>query len=171
LFVFHFVIIRINTNTDEITDGSGDLAVQNFPWTELGLPTLSPHDIPSCGINDNQLPCSRKSEYILNLATILSSPSVVNVNTTSPEYFTGFIQRHPVFPPYATALYSNAAYRILAYVLEAITGRSYEEVIVKDIFEPLGMKCSSPLPPVNSGAGVIPNGDAGWDRQYGDEIA
>ncbi|KAM0262765.1 hypothetical protein ACHAQJ_001559 [Trichoderma viride] len=126
---------------------SGDLAAQNFPWTELGLPTLSSQDIPSCGINDNQLPCSRK------------------------KYFSGFIQRYPVFPPYATALYSNAAYRILAYVLEAITGRPYEEVITKDIFEPLGMRHSSPLPPVSSGVGVIPNGDMGWSRQYGDEIA
>ncbi|KAM0512332.1 hypothetical protein ACHAPE_009028 [Trichoderma viride] len=122
---------------------SGDLAVQNFPWTELGLPILPPQDIPSCGINDDQQPCARN----------------------------GFIHRHPVFPPYGTALYSNAAYRILAYVIEAITGKSYEEVLQKDIFEPLGLKHSSSVPPLGSGAGVIPNGDAGWSRPYGDEIA
>ncbi|KAL7792091.1 beta-lactamase/transpeptidase-like protein [Trichoderma ceciliae] len=126
---------------------SGDLAAQNFPWVELGLPTLPPQDIPSCGINENQQPCSKE------------------------EYFTGFIDRHPVFPPYANALYSNAAYRILAYVLEAITGKSYEEVIIKDVFESLGMGHSSPLPPTGKGIGVIPNGDAGWSREYGDEIA
>lgn len=126
---------------------SGDLAVQNFPWTELGLPNLPPRDIPSCGINDNQVPCPRN------------------------KYFSGLIQRHPVFPPYSTALYSNAAYRILAYVIEAITGKSYEEVLKEDVFEPLGLKHSSSLPPVSSGAGVIPDGDAGWSRPYGDEVA
>ncbi|KAL6910108.1 beta-lactamase/transpeptidase-like protein [Trichoderma evansii] len=126
---------------------SGDLAVQNFPWTELGLPTLPPQDIPSCGINDNQLPCTRN------------------------KYFSGLIQRHPVFPPYGTALYSNAAYRILSYVIEAITGKSYEEVLKQDVFGPLGLKHSSSLPPVSSGAGVIPEGDAGWSRPYGDEVA
>ncbi|EHK49288.1 hypothetical protein TRIATDRAFT_174049, partial [Trichoderma atroviride IMI 206040] len=126
---------------------SGDLAVQNFPWTELGLPVLPPQDIPFCGINDDQQPCDRN------------------------EYFSGFIPRHPVFPPHGTALYSNAAYRILAYVIEAITGKSYEQVLQKDIFEPLGLKHSSSVPPVSSGAGVIPNGDSGWSRLYGDEVA
>ncbi|KAL7921881.1 beta-lactamase/transpeptidase-like protein [Trichoderma austrokoningii] len=126
---------------------SGDLAVQNFPWTELGLPTLPLQDIPSCGINDNQQPCPRN------------------------EYFSGFIQRHPVFPPYGTALYSNAAYRILAYVIEAIAGRSYDQVLKRDVFEPLGLKHSSSVPPVSSGAGVVPDGDAGWSRPYGDEAA
>ncbi|RFU78313.1 beta-lactamase transpeptidase [Trichoderma arundinaceum] len=89
---------------------SGDLSSQDFPWTELGLPALPPQDIPSCGINDNQLPCSRK-------------------------------------------------------------GKSYEELVKKEIFEPLGMKHSSPLPPIGRGIGIIPNGDAGWGREYGDEIA
>ncbi|KAK1245573.1 hypothetical protein MKX08_005202 [Trichoderma sp. CBMAI-0020] len=122
---------------------SGDLAVQHFPWTELGLPILSPQDTPSCGINDNQQPCARN----------------------------GLIHRHPVFPPYGTALYSNAAYRILAYVIEAITGKPYKEVLQKDVFEPLGLKHSSSVPPISSGAGVIPDGDAGWSRPYGDEAA
>lgn len=102
---------------------------------------------------------------------LISSSSIANVNTTAPEYFSGFIQRHPVFPPYGTALYSNAAYRILAYVIEAITGKSYEEVLKEDVFQPLGLKHSSSIPPVSSGAGVIPDGDAGWSRPYGDEVA
>jgi hypothetical protein len=156
-----------------ITDASGDLAVQNFPWTELGLPILPLQDIPSCGINDNQQPCARSGKYLLEHGPFISprSSSIVNVNVTAPEYFSGFIQRHPVFPAYDRALYSNAAYRILAYVIEAITGKSYEEVLQKDIFEPLGLKHSSSVPPLGSGAGVIPNGDAGWSRPYGDEVA
>ncbi|KAK4068095.1 hypothetical protein Trihar35433_6655 [Trichoderma harzianum] len=127
---------------------SGDLSVQqNFPATEAGLPPLPPQDIPTCGINDGQLPCARK------------------------EYFAGLIQRHPVFPSSSKAMYSNAAYRILAYVLENITGKSYDEIVMNDVFQPLGMKHSSSLPPSRKGAGVIPDGDAGWSRVYGDEVA
>ncbi|KAL6880768.1 beta-lactamase/transpeptidase-like protein [Trichoderma novae-zelandiae] len=126
---------------------SGDVAVLDFPWTQLGLPSLSAQDIPTCGINDGQLPCSRK------------------------EYFAGYVQRHAVFPTYSKAMYSNGAYRILAYVLEAITGKSYEEVVKNEIFQPLGMKHSSVLPPSGKGKGVIPDGDAGWSREYGDEVA
>ncbi len=87
------------------------------------------------------------------------------------EYFSGLIQRHPVFPSYSKAMYSNAAYRILAYVLEEITGKSYDEVVTNDVFQPLGMKHSSSLPPSRKGAGVIPDGDAGFSRIYGDEVA
>ncbi|OTA01294.1 beta-lactamase-like protein [Trichoderma parareesei] len=126
---------------------SADLAVQDFPWTKLGLPSLPPQDIPTCGINDGQLPCSRK------------------------EYFASYTQRHTVFPPYSKAMYSNGAYRILAYVLEAITGRSYEELVNDEIFKTLAMKHSSALPPTSKGKGVIPDGDAGWNRAYGNEIA
>lgn len=68
-------------------------------------------------------------------------------------------------------MYSNGAYRVLAYVLEAITGSSYEDVVEDEIFQPLGMKHSSVLPPTAKGKGVIPDGDAGWNRAYGDEIA
>ncbi|KAJ4859333.1 beta-lactamase domain-containing protein [Trichoderma breve] len=126
---------------------SGDLSVQDFPAKEAGLPPLPPQDIPTCGINDGQLPCPRK------------------------EYFAGLVQRHPVFPLYSKSMYSNAAYRILAYMLEEITGKSYDEVVRNDVFQPLGMKHSSSLPPSHNGAGVIPDGDAGWDRVYGDEVA
>lgn len=176
---FRLVILEAYTDTLEcITDASADLAVQSFPWTEFGLPILSPQDIPSCGINDDQQPCARNGEYFLERLfsssfslTYSSFSSIVIINITAPEYFPGFIHRHPVFPPYGTALYSNAAYKILAYVIEAITGKSYQEVLQKDIFQPLGLKHSSSVPPVNSGAGVIPDGDAGWSRPYGDEVA
>lgn len=87
------------------------------------------------------------------------------------EYFAGLIQRHPAFPSYSKAMYSNAAYRILAYVLEEITGKSFDEVVMNDVFQPLGMKHTSSLPPSRKGAGVIPDGDAGWSRVYGDEVA
>ncbi|KAH0525597.1 hypothetical protein TsFJ059_007944 [Trichoderma semiorbis] len=139
--------VTVGALASQLSDHSGDLSVQNFPAKEAGLPPLRPQDIPTCGINDGQLPCPRK------------------------EYFAGLIQRHPVFLSYSKAMYSNAAYRILAYVLEEITDKSYDEVVINDVFQPLGMKHSSSLPPSRKGAGVIPDGDAGWSRVYGDEVA
>lgn len=96
---------------------------------------------------------------------------MANTKIEGLEYFAGLVRRHPVFPSYSKAMYSNAAYRILAYVLENITGKSYDEVVMNDIFQPLGMKHTSSLPPSRKGAGVIPDRDAGWSRIYGDEVA
>ncbi|KAI9870389.1 MAG: hypothetical protein M1830_004312, partial [Pleopsidium flavum] len=37
-----------------------DLAAQNFPWTEYGLPALAPSDVPACAGKEEQQPCSRE---------------------------------------------------------------------------------------------------------------
>ncbi|KAK5996694.1 Beta-lactamase-like protein sdnR [Cladobotryum mycophilum] len=125
---------------------NGDMASQSFPWVESGLPELLPQDIPACAGNSSLPPCNRQ------------------------EYFQGYIKRHPVFAPYAKALYSNAAYRILAYVIEAITKRSYADVLDQDVFKPLGMKHSSTDVPIIKGVGVIPDGEPDWYRDFGDEV-
>jgi hypothetical protein len=41
--------------------------------------------------------------------------------------------------PGSRASYSNPGYTVAAYILEKLTGRSYEEVIERELFEPLGM--------------------------------
>jgi CubicO group peptidase (beta-lactamase class C family) len=41
--------------------------------------------------------------------------------------------------PGSTYYYKNANYIILGYIIEAVTGRSYEEVLQAQIFDPLGM--------------------------------
>lgn len=64
-FFFCTSSIKLQTKVIRMADNSGDMAAQNYPWTELGLPPLPPQQIPSCGINDNQLPCSRKGEHTL----------------------------------------------------------------------------------------------------------
>jgi CubicO group peptidase (beta-lactamase class C family) len=42
--------------------------------------------------------------------------------------------------PGSRAAYSNPGYTVAAYILEKLTGRSYEEVIERELFEPLGMR-------------------------------
>ena len=39
--------------------------------------------------------------------------------------------------------YSNPGYAVAAYVLEQVTGQNYEDVIRREIFEPIGMSTSS----------------------------
>jgi hypothetical protein len=41
--------------------------------------------------------------------------------------------------PGSRAAYSNPGYTVAAYILEKLTGRSYEDVIERDLFAPLGM--------------------------------
>jgi CubicO group peptidase (beta-lactamase class C family) len=41
--------------------------------------------------------------------------------------------------PGSRASYSNPGYTVAAYILEKLTGRSYEDVIERDLFQPLGM--------------------------------
>lgn len=57
-----FTFITVGTLTRGSADNSGDLSVQDFPAKEAGLPPLPPQDIPTCGINDGQLPCPRKGK-------------------------------------------------------------------------------------------------------------
>ncbi|PNY27564.1 Uncharacterized protein TCAP_02521 [Tolypocladium capitatum] len=126
---------------------NADLASEGFPWREAGLPPLPPGEMPTCAGNSSQPPCSRK------------------------EFFEGFTKRHPVLPPYTAPVYSNAAYRILGYVVEAMTGSPYDAVLARDVLQPLGLKHTSTSSPGGSGVGVIPPGDSGWGRPLGDEVS
>ncbi|GJN80043.1 hypothetical protein PLIIFM63780_003567 [Purpureocillium lilacinum] len=87
------------------------------------------------------------------------------------QYFEGFIKRHPVLPPFTAPVYSNAAYRILGYVVEAIAGSPYDAVLARSVLRPLGLKKTSTASPSGSGVGVIPPGDSGWGRPLGDEVS
>jgi CubicO group peptidase (beta-lactamase class C family) len=86
------------------------------------------------------------------------------------EYFQGLPKRPPVFSPYTTPVYSNTAYRILGYVLEAISGTSYEDTLRRSVLEPLDMNRTTASIPSNSSWGVIPPGDSLWSEDLGDEV-
>jgi CubicO group peptidase (beta-lactamase class C family) len=83
-------------------------------------------------------------------------------------YPNGFLNRHPVFPTQYTPIYSNAAFHILGYALEEITGDSFENIMKRDVFGPLGLSNSGVRKP-GEGVGVIPSGATEWDTDVGHE--
>ena len=58
----------------------------------------------------------------------------------------------PAFEPGSAFEYDNANFNALAWLLEAVTGQPYAEVLRERVFEPAGM----------AGARVGPSGEAGW---------
>lgn len=51
--------------------------------------------------------------------------------------------RQAAFPPETRWKYSNLAYAVAGYVVEAITGESWSDYIQRNVFDPLGMTASS----------------------------
>lgn len=91
--------------------------------------------------------------------------------TLGQEYFQGFLQRHPVFAPWTTPVYSNAGFRLLGYVLEALGGTSYNSLLQSKVLEPLGLADTSATYPPKQGSWVVPGGnESGFYVNYGDEI-
>ncbi|EPS28756.1 hypothetical protein PDE_03702 [Penicillium oxalicum 114-2] len=120
-----------------------DLSGQASMMEKLGFPALSPSEIPSCGDPD---PCNRE------------------------QFFQGLIRRHPIVPTSSTPVYSNAAFQILAYALEGMTGESFATLLQEDLVIPLGMNATFYTAPDMS-LGVIPiqDGEHWWTFDMGDE--
>ncbi|KAJ5368394.1 uncharacterized protein N7496_008154 [Penicillium cataractarum] len=120
-----------------------DLAGMSSQMEQLGFPALAPSEIPPCGNPD---PCSRE------------------------QFFNGLLQSHPIVPTSSTPVYSNAAFQILAYALETMTGQSYEVLLQRDIITPLGLNGTYYKTP-NISLGVVPNdsGEYWWNFDLGDE--
>jgi len=88
--------------------------------------------------------------------------------TSSIEYFQGFVHHHPVFLPQSTPIYSNTAFRLLSYALEAILGDNFESIMGECVFKLLLLNHTSIQKPADS-FGVIPQGDSMWSYDIGDE--
>ncbi|KAH8803666.1 alkaline D-peptidase [Xylogone sp. PMI_703] len=121
-----------------------DLAFQNRAVSSLRLPNFNQSNLPPCG---PKRACSRE------------------------EFFAGFTHRNPVYLPSSTPIFSNSAFRILGYVIENITGDSFESVLTRNIFLPLNMTHSSTSKAPMISHGVIPGNQSasGWDLDLGDE--
>lgn len=57
-------------------------------------------------------------------------------------------------------MYSNLAYQILAYALEAMTGKSFEESLQSSLLDPLGLERTSLEAPKSNDNAVIPENEA-----------
>lgn len=107
----------------------------------LGLPPLNASEQPACGGGGY---CTRA------------------------QFFAGFTHRHPVYAPGTAPIYSNAAYQILAYALENITGKDFPTLVQEGLFDPLGLTQSSWTLPASNTSGIIPDGSS-WALDAGDE--
>lgn len=76
--------------------------------------------------------------------------------------------RHPVFTPFSTPAYSNAAFRILGYVIESITNMPYGESLDRSILGPLEMTHTYATKPEDS-TGAVPSENSGWAMNIGDD--
>lgn len=96
------------------------------------------------------------------------SPNIKSLSIE--EFFANFIQRAPVVLPGTTPIFSNAAFQILGYALEHITGKSFPSMLEDGILDPLGMTSSSLLAPEDYTDGVIPvdESTSGWAETIGD---
>ena len=76
----------------------------------------------------------------------------------------------PVFAPDAAPAYSNVAYVLMAYALEAITGRTWFELLTDRVLEPLGLEHTYFYTPNDTTVGIIPGNasQVGWYNQLGD---
>lgn len=86
------------------------------------------------------------------------------------EFFKGVLKSHPLAPTASTPGYSNAAFQILAYALENITGQSYRDLLAQHLLKPLNLTRSSYDKPDDK-YGVIPGvwTDNYWNISAGDE--
>jgi len=88
------------------------------------------------------------------------------------QFFAGFTQRHPIYAPGTAATYSNAAFMILAYALENITGIDFPTLVQDSVFTALNLSSGTSWedPPADNTTAVIPDGSA-YSLDLGDETA
>ncbi len=87
--------------------------------------------------------------------------------TSFTELLQGLLKSHPLSPPGVRPTYSNIAYTLVAYALEAVTSKNYTTLLRSLLTTPLNMTSTFPSPGDDSLA-VIPPIDNTWGSPYGD---
>jgi CubicO group peptidase (beta-lactamase class C family) len=105
---------------------------------------------------------------IFNLLTHTSGiPNYTSFSETQKEQFTAhtpkqivdiFRDRPLEFIPGERMSYSNSGYILLGYLLEKVSGETYQDFLQKNIFDPLGMKDSG----YDSNSSIIPKRASGY---------
>lgn len=72
-----------------------------------------------------------------------------------------------MFPPFSRPVYSSISFTLLGYVIEDVTGRTFEEVLKTEITQPLGMT-NTGFRPTSETSGVIPPVTNLWGADFGD---
>ncbi|RDW84156.1 serine hydrolase domain-containing protein [Aspergillus mulundensis] len=124
--------------------GFGDLTETPDLMSGLGFPPVEEEDIPPCGFYP---PCNRT------------------------QFFNGLLGTHPVVPTSSVPIYSNDAFVLVGYILEALTGKSFVDLVEERLFERLNLTHSSPTKPADD-IGIIPGlvNETFWDTDMADMI-
>lgn len=85
------------------------------------------------------------------------------------DFLRGIALRDPVFPAFQTPVYSNAAFQLLSYALETITGQNFKTLTEEFLIKPLNLSRTSYTKP-NDSLGIIPGNKTltYWDFDLGD---
>ncbi|KAH6623277.1 beta-lactamase/transpeptidase-like protein [Chaetomium tenue] len=85
-------------------------------------------------------------------------------------FFEHFGQRPPAQVPFSPqAVYSNIAFPILSFAVEAITNQSFTEYVTNEIWKPTNMSRTSATKPDDDSQGFIPVNDVWWTADLGFE--
>ncbi|KIX99217.1 uncharacterized protein Z520_04793 [Fonsecaea multimorphosa CBS 102226] len=119
----------------------GELAYRDLQHEDYGLPPLEHANVPP---NGNDPGCGRA------------------------QFFEWFTRRHPIFAPSTTPIYGNAAFQLLAYALENISGKPYSALLEEKVLRPLDLSRTSTTPPLGESRCVIPGTPTStlWDYDF-----
>ncbi|KAI1869013.1 hypothetical protein JX265_003072 [Neoarthrinium moseri] len=88
---------------------------------------------------------------------------------TREQLFEGLSIVPPSWSPHTTPGYSNLGYQLLAYALEAMTGKNFSNMLINDVISPLSLDHTFYAKPKDDSQGIVPDGnEQGWGFWLGD---
>ena len=97
---------------------------------------------------------------IHNYTDLPSFAGIMKETVTPIELIKTFWDLPLDFEPGTKFRYSNSGYIVLGYIIEKVTGKSYEDELKEKIFNPLGMKSSG----YDHASDIIPERAAGYNK-------
>ncbi|KAI0454104.1 beta-lactamase/transpeptidase-like protein [Xylaria acuta] len=91
----------------------------------------------------------------------------LNGGCTREQFLMGMLESYPVARPAERPVYSNIAFTLLMYAVEARTGKNYTELLETYVSGPLGLT-NTVVSPGDDDKAVIPPVDNSWGSNYGD---
>ncbi|KAH8883068.1 beta-lactamase/transpeptidase-like protein [Thozetella sp. PMI_491] len=91
----------------------------------------------------------------------------LNGGCTKEQFLQGMLEVYPIAPPMERPVYSNIAFTLYVYALEAHTGKDYATLVQEVLGTPYNMPDTFPSPG-NDSLAVIPPVDNSWGSNYAD---
>jgi hypothetical protein len=137
-----------------------------------GFPFLLPLDIPDCGFSPM---CTRQrmiTPFLISTVIRYETKGIIHMIAERTrtdlrvlEFFANFARYYPAVAVADTPIYSNVAYQILAYAMQAITGKDFTDSLDDALLGPLNLTRTFYTTPDPS-IGVIPGTLSGTEWSY-----